>query len=158
MRARQRVYGRGGSAGGERRGGANLGCTFLLPFLQSETPPKGILQESFSFLSEMEDSFFIFLQFGPPPKGTGFLWFWRNQRIPSVPAINRPSRHKMWVSIVLIYLLYLRKTSRKKGHHNHGEADRRIPWHMAWFSRLKPNPRRPMFAMGCSRALSKDFI
>ena len=52
-----------------------LGCAFLLPFLQSETPPKGILQESFSFLSEMEDSFFIFLQFGPPPKGTGFLWF-----------------------------------------------------------------------------------
>jgi hypothetical protein len=39
-----------------------------LPFLQSETPPKGILQESFSFLSEMEDSFFIFLQFGTPQK------------------------------------------------------------------------------------------
>jgi hypothetical protein len=46
-----------------------------LPFLQSETPPKGILQESFSFLSEMEDSFFIFLQFGPLSKGTGFLQF-----------------------------------------------------------------------------------
>ena len=91
-----------------------LGCTFLLPFLQSENPPKGILQESFSFLSEMEDSFFIFLQFGPPPKGTGFLWFWRNQRIPSVPAINNPSRHKMWVSIVLIYLLYLTKDTAKK--------------------------------------------
>ena len=45
-----------------------LGCSFLLPFLQSETPPKGILQESFSFLSEMEDSFFIFLQFGTPQK------------------------------------------------------------------------------------------
>jgi hypothetical protein len=52
-----------------------LGCAFLLPFLQSETPPKGILQESFSFLSEMEDSFFIFLQFGPLSKGTGFLQF-----------------------------------------------------------------------------------
>ena len=52
-----------------------LGCSFLLLFLQSETPPKGILQESFSFLSKMEESFFIFLQFGPPPKGTGFLWF-----------------------------------------------------------------------------------
>jgi hypothetical protein len=45
-----------------------LGCAFLLLFLQSETPPKGILQESFSFLSEMDDSFFIFLQFGPPQK------------------------------------------------------------------------------------------
>jgi hypothetical protein len=51
--------------------GGRLGCTFLLPFLQFESPSKGILQESFSFLSEMEDSFFIFLQFRSPPKGTG---------------------------------------------------------------------------------------
>jgi hypothetical protein len=27
-----------------------------------------------------------------------------------------------------------------------------------WVLRLRPNPRRPMFAMGWSRALSKDFI
>ena len=51
----------------------DLGCAFLLPFLQSEPPPKGILQESFSFLSKIEDSFFIFLQFGSPPTGKGLL-------------------------------------------------------------------------------------
>jgi hypothetical protein len=27
-----------------------------------------------------------------------------------------------------------------------------------WLLRLRPNPRRPMFAMGWSRALSKHFI
>jgi hypothetical protein len=45
-----------------------LGCSFLLPFLQSETPPKGILQESFSFLSEMEDSFSYSFNLEPPKR------------------------------------------------------------------------------------------
>jgi hypothetical protein len=46
----------------------------LLPFLQSGTPPKGILFDSSSFLPFGEESFLIFLQFEPPLKGMLFTY------------------------------------------------------------------------------------
>ncbi len=49
-----------------------LGCAFLLPFPHSGTPPKGIPAESFIFLPFVKESFLIFLQFEPPPKGMLF--------------------------------------------------------------------------------------
>jgi hypothetical protein len=45
----------------------NLGCSFLLPFLQSGTPPKGIPEDSFMFLPFVKEFLLI-----PPPKGMLF--------------------------------------------------------------------------------------
>jgi hypothetical protein len=49
-----------------------LGCSFLVPFLQSGTPPKGNPEDSVIFLPFVKESFLIFLQFEPPPKGMLF--------------------------------------------------------------------------------------
>ena len=62
-----------------------------------------------------------------------------------------------FVCIVLIYLLYVTKDLAKKM--NLTMVEPLAAPLATWLLRLRPNPRRPMmFAMGWSRALSKDFI
>ena len=120
-----------------------LGCSFLLPFLQFETAPKGFLLDSSRFLPFGKEFFLIFLQFEPPPKGIFFtdskvillLPFLFIPLFPTINACFPPYNDSVscptWVhnvSIVLIYLLYLTKDLAKKEHH-HGEAVCRVLWH-----------------------------